>query len=88
MLQYPIISQYKGNLSGLSSPNQHLCVCLQDQASDSKLRILFLSEGNVCRSIFAEAIFSHLIQDQDLQDSVECTSKVNMMMMRFNALEP
>ncbi|KAH9547954.1 hypothetical protein CY35_11G062000 [Sphagnum magellanicum] len=48
-----------------------------DQASDSKLRILFLSEGNVCRSIFAEAIFSHLIQDQDLQDSVECTSKAS-----------
>ncbi|CAM6035848.1 unnamed protein product [Sphagnum compactum] len=48
-----------------------------DQASDSKLRILFLSEGNVCRSIFAEAIFSHLIQDQDLQDSIECTSKAS-----------
>jgi protein-tyrosine phosphatase len=31
----------------------------------------------VCRSIFAEAIFSHLIQDQDLQDSIECTSKAS-----------
>lgn len=38
--------------------------------------MLFLSEGNVCRSVYAEAIFNALIEEHAMQDFVECASKV------------
>ncbi|CAM6089932.1 unnamed protein product [Calypogeia fissa] len=46
-----------------------------DSLSAKKAHILFLSEGNVCRSIYAEAIFNDLLRQHGLQDLVSCASK-------------
>jgi hypothetical protein len=51
---------------------------LQRETSSSKANILFLSEGNVCRSIYAEAMFNRMLIDRDLADEVACTSKVRI----------
>ena len=40
------------------------------------VRIIFVSEGNVCRSVYAEAIFRGLLQEQGLMDVFSCSSKV------------
>lgn len=48
---------------------------LQD-VENTKVRVLLLSEGNVCRSVYAEAIFNSLIEEHGMQDFVECASKV------------
>lgn len=48
---------------------------LQD-LENTKVRVLFVSEGNVCRSVYAEAIFNSLIEEQGMQEFVECASKV------------
>ncbi|KAG0570314.1 hypothetical protein KC19_6G153400 [Ceratodon purpureus] len=44
---------------------------------NTKVRVLFLSEGNVCRSVYAEAIFNSLIEENGMQDFVECASKAS-----------
>jgi protein-tyrosine-phosphatase len=51
---------------------------LQRETSSSKANILFLSEGNVCRSIYAEAMFNRMLIDRGLADEVACTSKVSI----------
>jgi hypothetical protein len=43
---------------------------------NKKVRVLFVSEGNVCRSVYAEAIFNSLIEEHGMQEFVECASKV------------
>lgn len=44
---------------------------------NTKVRVLFLSEGNVCRSVYAEAIFNSLIEEHGMQEFVECASKAS-----------
>ncbi|XP_024370148.1 uncharacterized protein [Physcomitrium patens] len=44
---------------------------------NTKVRVLFVSEGNVCRSVYAEAIFNSLIEEQGMQEFVECASKAS-----------
>ncbi|KAL3688867.1 hypothetical protein R1sor_015176 [Riccia sorocarpa] len=46
----------------------------EEEAEDGKVRILFLSEGNVCRSVYAEAIFFDLLHQHNLQEFVKCSS--------------
>eukprot|EP00850_Spirogloea_muscicola_P021702 SM000258S09118 [mRNA] locus=s258:23636:26742:- [translate_table: standard] len=41
----------------------------------SKVRILFLSEGNVCRSVYAEAVLRRLLAARGLEAFYECESK-------------
>jgi protein-tyrosine-phosphatase len=55
------------------------------ETSSSKANILFLSEGNVCRSIYAEAMFNRMLIDRDLADEVACTSKATK---DYNVGEP
>eukprot|EP00244_Chara_vulgaris_P008450 TRINITY_DN3322_c1_g1_i1.p1 TRINITY_DN3322_c1_g1~~TRINITY_DN3322_c1_g1_i1.p1 ORF type:complete len:286 (-),score=59.50 TRINITY_DN3322_c1_g1_i1:905-1636(-) len=40
-----------------------------------KLNIIFLSEGNVCRSVYAEAIFQSMLREKGLEGEIACTSK-------------
>ncbi|KAH7291577.1 hypothetical protein KP509_29G022500 [Ceratopteris richardii] len=40
-----------------------------------RIKVLFLSESNMCRSVYAEAIFKKLVKDKEVQDVIECTSK-------------
>lgn len=42
---------------------------------NKKVRVLFVSEGNVCRSVYAEAIFNSLIEENGMREFVECASK-------------
>ncbi|KAG0588345.1 hypothetical protein KC19_2G236400 [Ceratodon purpureus] len=42
-----------------------------------KVRVLFLSEGNLFQSVYAEAIFNSLIEEHGMQDFVECVSKAS-----------
>eukprot|EP00959_Pyramimonas_sp_CCMP1952_P326886 6842781-Pyramimonas_sp.AAC.1 len=44
-------------------------------AARTKARILFISEGNVCRSVLAEAIMTQMLKDNGLADRVECASR-------------
>lgn len=44
-------------------------------ASRTKARVLFLSEGNVCRSLLAEAILKKMLWENGLADVVECESR-------------
>eukprot|EP00240_Pyramimonas_obovata_P006022 CAMPEP_0118923580 /NCGR_PEP_ID=MMETSP1169-20130426/2051_1 /TAXON_ID=36882 /ORGANISM="Pyramimonas obovata, Strain CCMP722" /LENGTH=322 /DNA_ID=CAMNT_0006864593 /DNA_START=187 /DNA_END=1155 /DNA_ORIENTATION=+ len=44
-------------------------------AARTKARILFVSEGNVCRSVLAEAIMTQMLVDNGLSDRVECASR-------------
>ncbi|KAL2630983.1 hypothetical protein R1flu_015669 [Riccia fluitans] len=46
-----------------------------EAADDGKVQILFLSEGNVCRSVYAEAILTDLLHQHNMQDMVKCSSK-------------
>ncbi|KAG6558124.1 hypothetical protein Mapa_000305 [Marchantia paleacea] len=46
-----------------------------DSVDDDRIQILFLSEGNICRSVYAEAIFSDLLRQHYLEDLVKCSSK-------------
>eukprot|EP00271_Cylindrocystis_brebissonii_P009893 TRINITY_DN2546_c0_g1_i5.p1 TRINITY_DN2546_c0_g1~~TRINITY_DN2546_c0_g1_i5.p1 ORF type:complete len:482 (+),score=69.83 TRINITY_DN2546_c0_g1_i5:255-1700(+) len=39
------------------------------------VHVMFLSEGNVCRSVYAEAIFSALLRERGLADSITCSSR-------------
>ena len=39
------------------------------------MRVLFLSEGNTCRSVLAEALFTRLLAERNLSDSFTCESK-------------
>lgn len=57
----------------------------QKFSSEKKAKILFLSEGNVCRSVYAEAIFTSLIKEEGLQDVLECSSKATR---DYNVGEP
>eukprot|EP00898_Chlorokybus_atmophyticus_P001387 jgi/Chlat1/2249/Chrsp17S02563 len=41
----------------------------------SQIRILFVSEGNVCRSVLAEAFFNAVLKENGLSELVECESK-------------
>eukprot|EP00850_Spirogloea_muscicola_P017762 SM000156S02118 [mRNA] locus=s156:10065:13264:+ [translate_table: standard] len=41
----------------------------------SKVRVLFLSEGNVCRSVYAEAVLRRLLAARGLEAFYECESK-------------
>ncbi|XP_024537124.1 uncharacterized protein LOC112348565 [Selaginella moellendorffii] len=47
----------------------------QEPSKGERLYVVFASEGNVCRSILAEAIFNKLAQESGLSDLVECKSK-------------
>jgi protein-tyrosine phosphatase len=38
------------------------------------IRVLFVCMGNICRSPMAENIFRHMVQQNDLQDSIEVDS--------------
>lgn len=44
-------------------------------ASRTKARILFVSEGNVCRSVLAEAIMNQMLEENGLADRIECASR-------------
>lgn len=39
------------------------------------VRVLFLSEGNVCRSVLAESIFEGLVRENGLEEELHCSSK-------------
>ncbi|GJP81548.1 hypothetical protein CLOP_g11688 [Closterium sp. NIES-67] len=39
------------------------------------VRVLFLSEGNVCRSVVAEAVMAAMVRDKGLEDYIQCASK-------------
>ncbi|CAI5996158.1 unnamed protein product [Closterium sp. NIES-64] len=39
------------------------------------VRVLFLSEGNVCRSVVAEAVLTAMVRDKGLEDYIVCSSK-------------
>eukprot|EP00239_Pterosperma_sp_CCMP1384_P002035 CAMPEP_0197854146 /NCGR_PEP_ID=MMETSP1438-20131217/24109_1 /TAXON_ID=1461541 /ORGANISM="Pterosperma sp., Strain CCMP1384" /LENGTH=298 /DNA_ID=CAMNT_0043468793 /DNA_START=356 /DNA_END=1252 /DNA_ORIENTATION=+ len=41
----------------------------------TKTRVLFLSEGNVCRSVLAESMFTKMIKERGLEDILDCESK-------------
>lgn len=43
--------------------------------SRTAVRVLFLSEGNVCRSVIAEATFRAMLASKGLTDYIECESK-------------
>jgi hypothetical protein len=49
------------------------------------LRVLFLSEGNVCRSVLAEALFTKHLQQRGLQGAVLCESKGARLRAAFGA---
>lgn len=53
-----------------------VCLLSLQDLENTKVRVLFLSEGNVCRSVYAEAIFNSLIGEHGMQEFVECASKV------------
>ena len=38
------------------------------------IRVLFVCLGNICRSPMAEAVFSHLVQEEGLAHLIECES--------------
>jgi len=40
-----------------------------------KARVCFLSESNICRSLFAEAFFKQLIESEGMTEMVECESR-------------
>ncbi len=42
--------------------------------SKPKIRVLFVCLGNICRSPMAEAVFTHLVQQADLQGRIEADS--------------
>eukprot|EP00850_Spirogloea_muscicola_P011292 SM000069S20729 [mRNA] locus=s69:600082:603228:+ [translate_table: standard] len=44
-------------------------------ADASKVRVLFLSEGNVCRSVYAEAVLRRLLAARGLEAFYDCESK-------------
>ena len=48
----------------------------ESEGREDRVEILFLSEGNVCRSIYAEAIFNSLVRQLGVQDELLCTSRV------------
>ncbi|MCO5569193.1 hypothetical protein L7F22_022903 [Adiantum nelumboides] len=48
---------------------------LQKLSGDEKIKLLFISESNVCRSVYAEAMFNNFVKEKGLQDIVECSSK-------------
>jgi len=48
----------------------------EGDAPRQRVRVLFVSEGNVCRSVMAQAVFQSLLQAQGLSDAIECESKV------------
>lgn len=50
---------------------------MQRETDSSKANVLFLSEGNVCRSVYAEAIFSTMLAERGLDQVVACASKVS-----------
>ncbi|KAJ7541447.1 hypothetical protein O6H91_10G059900 [Diphasiastrum complanatum] len=56
-----------------------------ESINDKLVRVLFLSEGNVCRSVYAEAIFTQLVRESGLSDIVECSSKATT---NYNIGEP
>ncbi|CAI5465102.1 unnamed protein product, partial [Closterium sp. Yama58-4] len=39
------------------------------------VRVLFLSEGNVCRSVVAEAVLTAMVREKGLEDYIVCSSK-------------
>ncbi|CAI7820846.1 unnamed protein product [Closterium sp. NIES-53] len=39
------------------------------------VRVLFVSEGNVCRSVVAEAVLTAMIRDKGLEEYILCSSK-------------
>lgn len=45
------------------------------QESRTKARICFLSESNICRSLFAEAILNKLLEEYGLADEITCESR-------------
>ena len=47
----------------------------ETRPADAPVRVLFLSEGNTCRSVLAEALFTRLLEERHLSDSVTCESK-------------
>eukprot|EP00897_Mesotaenium_endlicherianum_P002031 jgi/Mesen1/1856/ME000143S00898 len=44
-------------------------------SEEKRLKVLFLSEGNVCRSVYAEAAFNRLLQSKGLESEIVCFSK-------------
>ena len=48
----------------------------ESEGREDRVEILFLSEGNVCRSIYAEAIFNSLVRQLGVQDELLCSSRV------------
>ncbi|KAI5056690.1 hypothetical protein GOP47_0028508 [Adiantum capillus-veneris] len=46
----------------------------QKLSGEEKIKVLFISESNVCRSVYAEAMFNNFIKEKGLQDLLECTS--------------
>lgn len=44
-----------------------------------EVRVLFVSEGNVCRSVIAEAVFRGLLEQEGLADAISCESKVRVV---------
>jgi len=53
-------------------------VCHQTAGDELRrdVRVLFVSEGNVCRSVIAEAVFRGLVEKEGLADAISCESKV------------
>ncbi|GAQ78817.1 Low molecular weight phosphatase family protein [Klebsormidium nitens] len=55
------------------------------ETDSAKANILFLSEGNVCRSIYAEAMFNGMLAERGLDNVVACASKATK---DYNVGEP
>ncbi len=38
------------------------------------MKVLFVCLGNICRSVSAEAVFTHLVKNAELSDQIQCDS--------------
>ncbi|CAD7698169.1 unnamed protein product [Ostreobium quekettii] len=47
----------------------------ENREKDGMVRILFVSESNVCRSVLAEAIFTQLVEEMGMGNLLTCDSK-------------
>lgn len=43
----------------------------------SKIKVLFICHGNICRSTMAQFVFQHMVNDQGLKDKFYIDSAAN-----------